>query len=430
MEQKKIEQFTNQIKQWNRHTRAGRIMSITFFFVILAWNCIILDYGEWMQIRKGAIIVVLCEIGLLICYVASYLNTYTKINGKRGKLPEELVVSACRLPFSLSDYYAYIGKKLKKHAVVIGAAIAFVMLSGMFVYVEITEFPDVYSMETTFIVPKSSHYWCSSLLLIATGILLFCGVVYVTFRTHREMALQLWQEAQQGKGTGKKDVKQRKNHNEQKDNGKRILIVAICAFAWAMVAQCLRAEIMEVPYDIECYVSGMEGGVLSGVVSAILVQLVFRWKEYLSEGKRGIRKIAGIIVIVLAITVCYESNYTLYYEDRIEKCRFWVKQEYAWDEVKSYTVKKGFLLSNIQLELEMEKGTLKVIGNDEFASDEYYNRYASEYSYVAELVKRLDGMGISGTMEDAEKLEKLAKNASEWDSNAVNAIEEIKQITE
>lgn len=417
MKQEKIEQFANQIKDWNGKGNISIIISFWSYFLILIWHCLTRDFSEWMELN--VVVTVICEIGILVIYIASHMNQYTRINGMKGKIPEHLADSVCRMPFSVNDYYKYIGKMLSRRIAIIAVLTVFVLTVGAFLQVEITNYYETSMVDINVKSPENAEQWLQLLMVLLAGCLILVGAVWVTYFTHRRMTLRQCETNQQGLYS-----KQRKTHKSKKNSNAAVVIflVLIALFIPSWVFQRVW---LAVPDEIECYISVRSATiicVLGGVLGAEL-------QEYLRERKKRKRLSIYGLVVVLAI-FGQVTDYTRYYEDKIETSCMLVKTEYAWNEVKSFTVKKGFLQSNIQLELEMEDNNLKVIRGDAFATKTYYDRYNSEYSYVLALVKRLDALGIEGAIEDVTKLEKLAEKTIEEDESAVDALKEIKRIVE
>ena len=136
-------------------------------------------------------------------------------------------------------------------------------------------------------------------------------------------------------------------------------------------------------------------------------------------------KLVFHVLGLLIVGVYIQGTYEVYYEDRFESCFFFSKTEYTLEDVKSYTVKKKSFSQDIQLELEMEDDmTFSVISSNSLYSDYHWMLYDTNFEYVAAYVKRLDALGIPGTLEDEEKLRKIA-GRQEKPEQAEKALEEM-----
>ncbi|MGN0154755.1 MAG: hypothetical protein ACI4A3_09900 [Lachnospiraceae bacterium] len=112
----------------------------------------------------------------------------------------------------------------------------------------------------------------------------------------------------------------------------------------------------------------------------------------------------------------------------MDRENYFSKTEYSLENVKSYTVKKKSFSQDIQLELEMEDDmTFSVISSNSLYSDYHWMLYDTNFEYVAAYVKRLDALGIPGTLEDEEKLRKIA-GRQEKPEQAEKTLEELKEM--
>lgn len=419
MKQEKIEQFANQIKGWNEKWNISIIISFWSYFLILMLHCLICDFSEWLELKLNMIVVVICEIGLLIIYIASHMNQYTRINGIKGKIPEQLVDSICRMPFSVNDYYKYIGKMLSRRIAIIGVLTIFVLTVGAFLQVDITDYYETTMVDINIKGLENAEQWLQLLMVLLVGCLIFVGTVWVAYFIHCRIALRQYEINQQ------RSYSKRSNMSKPKKNYNAAVVIFFVLIAILIPSLVFQRVWLAVPDEVECYISVRSSTIICALGGVLGAEL----QEYLRERKTRKRLSIYGLMVVLAI-FGQVTDYTRYYEDKIEDSCMLIKAEYAWNEVESFTVKKGFFQSNIQLELEMEDNTLKVVRGGAFATKTYYDRYNSEYSYILALVKRLDALGIEGTIEDVTKLEKFAEKTMEEDESAVDALKEIKRIVE
>ncbi|MBR1866920.1 MAG: hypothetical protein IJ801_10535 [Lachnospiraceae bacterium] len=421
------ERFAEQIWKWNQGEQIYRVICLAFYFMNLLWNCLVTDYSrilEKMEIRIW--IMWMVQIGLLALYMMWFLNGYTRVHAE-GRTAEYLMECVCRMPFSPEAYYAVIRKKCLRVGGWLLAAGFLIRLGGMLILVEVGEDRVGFRSEGRSVLPESTGGWLCSILVLIVGILLTGLVMAGTFYIHKMTTTARFLEQREGKSIRKGKRKKKKGSGKHFFD-RRMWIGLFCVVLWAIVCLCVRGERLKVSGVTECYSAVWSDTVFVPIVSCAAIDIVQQLKDR-SEGKDWDRKkIIGLFMVVLMATLLYQTVYDRYYDDRIEAVRpFWTR-EYRWEDVRSYTVKKGFLRANIQIELHMQDDrTLKVIWADAVSSEQHDRDYSSDYSYVAALAERLDDMGVQGTMEDVEKLEKLAGEALQWDENAVRAVREIEE---
>lgn len=399
----KEERFANQIKKWNRQGVAWRVTCLVCFYVYVFWNYALKSCDEILQKSVSAnLLTVLCAMLILFIYILSYLNTYTKIDGRDNKMPQNLTECVRKMPFSVEKYYSVIKTRLDKIIFFIVLGVLWVLVTGMVI-----------------------HRVFSVFILIC-GVALPVLNTYVNFWLHRQMTLMELSEKDESR---KKKTKKKKG-TKKRNTWWRYIPMILLLFVLLLGCDIVLHERLAIPEGTECYVSVLSVTLFGCIAGSFLYEIQEEIEKGRLENMIQNRTLFVYLFLFCGALYCYHTCYDRYFADRIEVVRPYMHKEYSWHEVESYTVKKRRLRNDIQLELKMKDRTLKVFWGEEYVPDDYYDIYKSHYSYVVKLVKRLDAMGIDGTMEDIVKLEKMAwEKTYDGDKNALEAIKEIEEIT-
>lgn len=134
MENERIEQFANQIKEKNRIKTS--IQNVYLYVVFLAWftYCFVLDYAAVGKDHIAIICVVFVVIACgLIMYCRNFLEGYISVTGKGGKVNQDIVECIARIPFSGNEYMTCISKRLQRNLLLIGGGMIACLILGLVV---------------------------------------------------------------------------------------------------------------------------------------------------------------------------------------------------------------------------------------------------------------------------------------------------------
>lgn len=427
--QTQLARFADKVKRWNKNGKA-----VVFFTLIAMSGCLFFacEIGIALLVTDGSITFALME-GLTIFlvvvlgfgYAYAYCSCYTTIEGKQGKMWQQLCESIYRMPFSMEKYYKEIGRRLKKNATGIGIAVFCLLFICALFGLMLLEPEEGIKVPLQQIAASGQILQILVFCIIGTAV--FTGALLAGYYTHRWMNLQKYHGFLNGRAyRGKKKQKTKNSFREFWAEHKVLLcIVAVMSTMLVMGILALRSYYLRVPEGIEVYRVTRNSFWVSYpllVCFMILIEEIFR---FLLKEKMHIGKAVGVFMLTIAALVYSFTFYETYYEDRIEVRRLFYTAEYKWQDIQSYTVKAAPSAMAIQIKLDMGNRTLYAMSADEIASIEHYTSYYNDYIYGAYLVKKMDELGISGILEDGEKIE---EQVQEWDQEEIDAVKEIKQI--
>lgn len=135
MENERIEQFANQIKENNRIKTSMHMIYLYVIFFVWFTYCFVMNYGsvekEHIFITCIVFMVVACS---LILYYRDFLESYVSIVGKGGKMNQDVAECVARMPFSANEYMACVSKRLQRNLLLISGGMIVCLLLGLLVY--------------------------------------------------------------------------------------------------------------------------------------------------------------------------------------------------------------------------------------------------------------------------------------------------------
>lgn len=138
MKQERIEAFANEIKEKNRYNKLTQ--TISFYVMVLGWitYCIVNDYAAvWAGQGLIPTGLVLLYVVNLWMYCMSFVNGYTKVEGKGGKSVQDIRECVHPMPFAFDDYLNLIQKKFTKVLLCVGVLHIISVVVGMFVFARV-----------------------------------------------------------------------------------------------------------------------------------------------------------------------------------------------------------------------------------------------------------------------------------------------------
>lgn len=427
-----LARFADEVKRWNKNGKA------VVFFTLIAMSGSLLSactMGIVLLMTDGLITFALME-GLTIFlvvvlgfgYAYAYCGCYTTVEGKQGKILQQLCESIYRMPISVEEYYKEIGRRLKKNATGIGIAVFCLLFICALFGLILLEPEEGIKVPLQQIAASGRFLQIVAFCIIGTA--LFTCAIAAGYYTHRWINLQKYYSFINGRACScRKKQKTKKSfgsRNEFWAEHKVLLcIVAVMSTMLVMGILALRSYYLRVPDGIEVYRVTRNSFWISYPLLVCFMIMIEEILRFLLKENVHIGKAAGVFALMIAALVYGFTFYETYYEDRIEVRRLFYTAEYKWQDIQSYTVKAAPSVMAIQIKLNMGNRTLSVMSADEIASVKHYDRYGSDYLYGAYLVKKMDELGISGILEDWEEIE---EEVQEWDQEEIDAVKEIKQI--
>lgn len=402
-------------------------------------NLILFVCGLWLQMSlidvnraftgyfSETCVLIVWVVCMLLIDTLFFVNRYTRLQGKDGKWSKELTDVVCRMPFSTERYFAMIGKVFRNHLISVVCVSLWLAVYGIF-----------FTIENTFLIINYDEIEICSDQLDFHGIsveggifcLFFCIIVafsmFVSFALWRNRFLRKIKNGICISEVKQTDKKISRSNKRSKLNKKFVAqwVIIICLYIpvfimFSALMQMLLQSKIDIDQSREVYCR--LGKDSTGIILAMLIGIGYSefWEVY-HEGKK-VRYIPLILLGILFIVNCLhlQFDYTCFYEDKIENHQlFYGEKSYGWEEVKSYVVRKRFGYSGVQLVLDMGDAVIPVTSSDFCYSELYFDRYmedydswVSDYIYVNMLVKRLNAIGVPGTMENKDK---LLKSAASW----------------
>jgi hypothetical protein len=403
----RICKFADSVREMNRRVKDTTVLvSLVVFLMALAnVSYLCLDYealalGDWVQVLRPLGF----EVAGVLIYTMMFFRGYLKIQGKNGAISQDLTDCVVMMPFSLEEYFSFLKVKMWKFMrwIVLLVAIV-VVLGGVLVGTVACVVACVLSCGVCVLTTEACYY----------------GEKCSVFRKLQRRGIH--------KESRKKESKLRKKLAKGLWRFDKVIDVCVLlgllyGFASGMI---LTFRIMDDTREMH-YNSYSNHYLIFLFFVFTFLSLISSQLRSDEEMKKGYL-FAGIGGL-LACFLCYQGIYTIYYEDTIESCFFFQKTEYTLSQVDSYVVEKRGILGDIGLELTIGDKKFSVLTSNASFSDVYFDRYDTNFEYVAAYVKRLNELGISGTVEDVEKLEKLAGKQDDSDA-ARKMLEEIEEMS-
>lgn len=370
-------QFADKVRRWNSMYK----LQAVFIGFCVVFGCGIASVSMWISVSLAYQVAVYFAViyGMLFSWL--YREMYVKIEGKGNRVSQYLQDVRLMVAFSIEDYYKEIERRLKKRTMII-VAIVFAILF----------LTNVLNLLEHFLEVIGLCFMTIGIVIISTRL---------SFNFVRFIGVRSYYSQKKRKRKIRKDDK----HTENQFWKDYPLWFAIIVFTVAIIIGVLalyRNYFLRVPNDMNIYRTITNSFWLT---YPVVICALYGGEQIgrLITGKSGsIKKVIGYgLVIVISIVYSF-TFYTTYYEDKIVINRFLQTKEYAWSDVQAYMVKKNNWSHDIQLELKMQDCTLDVISIYNTSSEKYEEEYYSYYEYIAHLVEKMDGYGISGILEDEE----------------------------
>lgn len=394
-------QFADKVRRWNGMYK----IEATIIGIAVLMGCAVVsilsmlafaDFVYWI----AALFAVM--YGMLFSWM--HCEMYIKIDGKGNRVSQYLHDVRMMVAFSIEEYYKEIARRLKKKTMII-AAIVFGVLF----------FANILNLSEHFLE-------VIALCLMTIGIMVISIIVY--FHILRFFDIRSYYSQRKRKANRSKGVKQTEKSFWTRYPLWLVIMVVVVMIISVTIAQ-YRDYSLRVPNDIDVYRTVPDGFWLTYPIMMCILYGGEQIGRLITKKNGSVKKLIGYGIVIGIALVYGFTYYTTYYEDKIVTNRFLQTKEYAWSDVQSYTIKKKWLSEIIQLELEMEDRTLSVISGYAIFSEKYEEEYYGDYEYIAHLVEKMDGYGISGTMEDEEV---IAPDAEINDPFDIEAFDRIKTV--
>lgn len=392
-------EFADSIKQWNHFRKSEHLM----LGVLGVSGCATVVILETIGAGLGSYLAMWFAVffGFMVTWM--HCELYVRIDGKDNRLNQYIHNIPLRMAFSIRDYYKEIERRLwKKLAIMNGIVFAVFLVFGI-----VRLFKDF------------------------LRVICLCGMVAVVFDITVVVSYFLLRYSDMRnfaicmeRGKVRKQTSRNKT-NFWSEHPVLLVLFCIVLVVGLTVLAGVRNYILQVPDDMEVYRSTTDWFITMYTVAICVVYGGQQVGDLVCEKGGSVKQIIGYSVVIIMALLYGCTIYTTYYEDEIVANRLFIEKEYTWDEVQSYTVKPKWISGILQLELEMEDRTLRVISSDNICSEEHADNYWDDYEYVAHLVEKMDTYGISGTLEDAEK---IAPDPEFYDEESVDAFERIKAV--
>ena len=190
-----------------------------------------------------------------------------------------------------------------------------------------------------------------------------------------------------------------------------ILIMAIISSKLSM-DDIPEEEVARVSSGADAYMA------LALIGTAVFVYLLMDGSYHLltSIKRHTLALLVGAAAVTGIVMYVYTSNYN---NVTIREDRFTVKKsakttEYSINDVESFRVYEDD--NAVQIELTMKTGAKVKLYNDSMGDTEAWkDKYTSDYDYAARLSERLLSSGVSGKLEETDKLEDIVSTMKKID---------------
>lgn len=390
-------QFADQVKHWNR-LRKSEGLILGLFGVV---GCCMVAILEILGAGLGSSIAIVFAVffGMLIAWM--HCEIYVRVDGKGNRLNQYIYDVPLLMAFSMKDYYKEIEKRLWKKTLVVSG----IVFTIIFVFSVVSLFKDFFRV-----------IGLCAMTVAVMDIAIMISFFFLRYFNMRSFLVCI------EKGKSKKLVSPKKASFWSEHPVLLVLLCVISSFGSVMFVG-VRDYILRVPNDIEAYRSASDWFIMIYIIIMCGVHGGEQIGKLVTKKGGSIKQVAclGVLAVISIIYGC--TFHTTYYEDKIVANRFLLEKEYAWDEVQSYTVKPKWISGILQLELEMDDRTLWVISSNYICSEKHYDDFGDDYEYIAHLLEKMEAYGISGTLEDEEK---IAPDPEFHDEESIEAFGRIK----
>lgn len=411
MEQKKEEQLVNRIQSWNKRNW----MTGMYFFLILFSSGIFALNLNYSQMLSGQLLMTVSSSIMIgsfsFAYGVWFTFSYIWIKGRDGKIVQDFIESVYWMPCSVERLFYVILEKLLKRIQLTGIIIFVILTAGMFV--------GPYTDERAgsgigFQLPQNVVQSILVCVIETAWVLVW---MFLGWFIMRQIRLRIYYRKRNGKKIKGKLFKGKKRQIQRDQNKYRfkqyMIIYFIILVIWELICILLKYFFLPIREQevIVCRLRNEALVVLIGMVCAQEMTVLIQ--QALQKEQIKWRNAILWVLIIFGCSFGYVTTYQCYYGDYIETSFLTRKQNYDWNDVVSYRVRAAMFSRDLVLEMETKDGkTLKIREGSSEASDAYWEKYESEYEYVADIVQKLAGLGIEGTLYDVEKLKKTGDAAS------------------
>lgn len=395
----KEEQLVKQIDKLDKKSwfTGFYLMMVLFSSVVFALNM------NYSQVLSGQLLMTICESVMIGAFSFVYgvwvVFPYIWIKGKDGKMAQDLIERIYWMPCNVEEFFDVIFNKLWKKMKVTGIVIFLILAAGMFV--------GPYTGEragTGIGLQLPEHMVLSvSVCVIGTAWVLFW--MFMGWLFTRQVRLKIYYKKRNGQKTKGKLLKGKKRQRKNRENKFNLGMYIAISIIWFCIYSLMRnvlGPLHEQEIAVCSYFSGEFIMIFAGIMCADAITKRIRHERPIKWSP-----IVLWVVFTLGCIFCYVTTYQYYNEDSIETSFLTRKQSYSWGDVVSYRVYATHFWGDMVLEMETTDGkTLKIHTGNMDETEAFWNIYSDEDEYVADVVERLTGLGVEGTMEDEQKLRK------------------------
>lgn len=396
------EQLVNQIHKLDKISWLSGLYLIMVIFccVVFALNM------NYSQVLSGQLLMTVCESIMLGSFSFAYgmlvVFPYIWIKGKDGKMVQDIIESIYWMPCNVEAFFDVIFHKLWKKMKVMGILIFLIFVAGMFVG------PYTDERAGTGIGLQLPEHIALSVSVCVIGTAWVLLWMFMGWLFTRQLRLNIYYKKRNGQKTkgkllrGKK--RQRKKSEKKFKWGMYIAIYIVCLCVYSLMKNVL-GPLQEQEIAVCSYFSDMFIPIFVGIMCADTVTKQIH--KAIHKEPVNLKSIVLWVMLTMGSLFGCVTTYQYYNEDSIETSFLTRKQSYNWEDVVSYRVYATHFWGDMVLEMETADGkTLKIHTDNMDETEAFWNIYNDEEAYVADVVERLAGLGVEGTMEDVEKLRK------------------------
>lgn len=401
---KREERFVNRI-----HTLGLIRWFSGLYLVMLLFSCVVFALNmNYSQVLSGQLLMTICESFMIGAFSFVYgvwaVFPYIWIKGKDGRMAQDLIESICWMPCDPEEFFDVIFYKLWKKMKVTGIVIFLILAAGMFVGPYTGE-----QAGTGIGLQLPRHMVLSvSVCVIGTAWVLFWMLMGWFFT--RQFRLKIYYRKRNGQRTKGKLLR----GNKKKGVKRRTLlshwsIECMIIILWFVFVYCLYDSLSPIHEQGIGICNYMWDNnfimAFTGIMCADAIALQI--ENALHKEKVKWKSVVLLLLLAFACLFGNGTSYQCYYEDSIETSILARKQSYTWEDVVTYRVYATYFWGDTVLEMKTEDGkTLKIHTGNMEVSEAFWYSYEDEDEYIADIVEKLAGFGVEGTMEDEQKLRK------------------------